>query len=145
MGQGMFRLRETVSALYEFVGSNLESPKTPFYLYVTPPKQELKDKSLTMMKAGLAPAANVYFGSKNGESQLSKQCLGHLVTEQNLQRDLARLGKDSNTDLDPEKSEKRDERDFSPPAKRPQTDAKGKATGGAGGKMPKWFAAGKKK
>ena len=89
--QGMFRLRETVGALYEFVGSNLESPKTPFYLYVAPPKQELKDKSLTMMKAGLAPAANVYFGSKNGESQLSKQCLGHLVTEQNHQRYLTFL------------------------------------------------------
>jgi len=143
--QGLFRLRETVGAIYDFVASNLDNPKTPFYLYVAPPRQDLKDKNLTMMKAGLAPAANVYIGSKNGETQLSSKCLSNLVAEGNLQSDLARLGRDSKTDCVAAKSEEMEEKDFSPPAKRPQTDAKGKATGGAGGKMPKWFAAGKKK
>ena len=75
-----------MGALYEFVASNLESPKAPFYLYVTPPKQELKDKSLTMMKAGLAPAANVYLGSKSAEHQLSAKCLSHVVADENLRR-----------------------------------------------------------
>jgi hypothetical protein len=83
----MFRLKEKVGALYDFVASNLESPKESFYLYVTPPREDLKDKDLTMMKAGLAPAANVYFGSKfNKESHLSRDCIEATVSANEVLR-----------------------------------------------------------
>ena len=92
----MFRLRETVGALYDFVSSNLAERKTAFSLYVTPPRQDLKEKQLTLMAAGLVPAAKVYFGAKNVASTtttttttskyLSEECMKFLVNHPDVQR-----------------------------------------------------------
>jgi len=146
--QGMFRLRETVGALYDFVSSNLAQRTSAFSLYVTPPRQDLKEKQLTLMAAGLVPAAKVYFGAKNAsttamtEKYLSDECMKHLVRQPDVQRDLTRTGSSSQTDAGagPSKTEPK-----TAPAKRQTNDAAKSAEGAAGGKMPKWFAAGKKK
>ncbi|XP_056405764.1 tether containing UBX domain for GLUT4 [Hyla sarda] len=61
--QGFFRLSETIGAVREFVSSHLEEPEIPFYLFITPPRTELKDDSLTLFQAQLFPAAVVHFGS----------------------------------------------------------------------------------
>ena len=87
----MFRLRETVGALYDFVSSNLAERQTAFSLYVTPPRQDLKEKQLTLMTAGLVPAAKVYFGAKNASSTvttkyLSEECMKLLVNHPDVQR-----------------------------------------------------------
>ena len=90
----MFRLRETVGALYDFVSSNLAERQTAFSLYVTPPRQDLKEKQLTLMTAGLVPAAKVYFGAKNVASTtttttskyLSEECMRFLVNHPDVQR-----------------------------------------------------------
>ena len=88
----MFRLRETVGALYDFVSSNLAQRTSAFSLYVTPPRQDLKEKQLTLMAAGLVPAAKVYFGAKNAsatamtEKYLSNECMKHLVRQPDVQR-----------------------------------------------------------
>jgi len=146
--QGLFRLRETVGAVYDFVSSNLASPGA-FSLYVTPPRQDLKDKSATLMEAGLAPAAKVYFGPKGDfpADFLSKDCLKNLVEQPDLQCDVARLGRPSLTSLTnaDRASSPTNEGKSTASAKRPTNEAGGKAAGASGGKMPKWFAAGKKK
>jgi len=138
--QGMFRLKETVKSIYNYVSKNLESRDMDFYLYITPPRQDLKDKSLTLIQAGLAPAANIYFGSQlNSTPILSKECLSNLTNPDAINRSVDQFGvstvesKTDNSDSLP------------PPAKRPTTDNKGKTAGGSGGKVPKWFNAGKKK
>lgn len=61
--QGFFRASETVGAVREFVLNHLEEPEIPFYLFITPPRAELKDDSLTLFQAKLFPAAVVHFGS----------------------------------------------------------------------------------
>ena len=75
-----------MGAVYDFVSSNLASPGT-FSLYVTPPRQDLKDKRATLMAAGLAPAAKVYFGPKGDfpADFLSPDCLKNLVEQPDLQ------------------------------------------------------------
>ncbi|KAM3921666.1 tether containing UBX domain for GLUT4 [Leptodactylus fuscus] len=61
--QGFFRVSETVGAVREFVAKHLEESEIPFYLFITPPRTELKDDSLTLFQAQLFPAAVVHFGS----------------------------------------------------------------------------------
>ena len=58
-------------------------------------------------------------------------------------RDVSRTGLHSQNDQNKEKTPS--EGKTAPPAKRQTNDAAKSADGAAGGKMPKWFAAGKKK
>ncbi|OWF56530.1 Tether containing UBX domain for GLUT4 [Mizuhopecten yessoensis] len=62
--QGLFRPKETVFQMYKFIKSLLEDPKTPFYLYTSPPKCVLKDQTKTLIMANLVPATLIYFGSE---------------------------------------------------------------------------------
>uniref|UniRef100_A0A8C5QBN4 ASPSCR1 tether for SLC2A4, UBX domain containing n=1 Tax=Leptobrachium leishanense TaxID=445787 RepID=A0A8C5QBN4_9ANUR len=62
--QGFFHVTETVGQVKEFVLHHLEDSPLPFYLFVTPPRTELKDDSQTLFQAGLYPAAVVHFGSQ---------------------------------------------------------------------------------
>ncbi|XP_053309721.1 tether containing UBX domain for GLUT4 [Spea bombifrons] len=62
--QGFFRPAETVGSVKEFVRSHLDDPQLPFYLFITPPRTELKDDSQTLFQADLFPAAVVHFGSQ---------------------------------------------------------------------------------
>ncbi|XP_063817297.1 tether containing UBX domain for GLUT4 [Pseudophryne corroboree] len=61
--QGFFRATESVGAVKEFVCSHLEEPDIPFYLFITPPRTELKEDSQSLFQAQLFPAAVVHFGS----------------------------------------------------------------------------------
>ncbi|KAI8997187.1 hypothetical protein BDB01DRAFT_770169 [Pilobolus umbonatus] len=58
--QAVFRSTEKVSALYEFVKTMLETPDRKFLLCL-PPRTKLSDTTLSLFKAGLAPASNVLF------------------------------------------------------------------------------------
>ncbi|CAH2291809.1 tether containing UBX domain for GLUT4 isoform X1 [Pelobates cultripes] len=62
--QGFFHITETVGQVKEFVRSHLEETQLPFYLFITPPRTELKEESQTLFQADLFPAAVVHFGSQ---------------------------------------------------------------------------------
>ena len=76
--QGFFRPLETISALREFVRSNLQDPKVGFYLYTTPPRCVLKDDKQSLFDAKLFPAAVVHFGS---EISCKQYLLSELIKE----------------------------------------------------------------
>ncbi|XP_072259493.1 tether containing UBX domain for GLUT4 [Pyxicephalus adspersus] len=76
--QGFFRVTETLGTVKEFVQSHLEEPDIPFYLFITPPRTELRDDSETLFQARLFPAAVVHFGSLEHRDQYLRH---HLLTE----------------------------------------------------------------
>ena len=59
--QGTFGAKEKVGDVYEYVKANLATPERDFYLFETPPKKILKDKSVALHKAHLIPSSIVYF------------------------------------------------------------------------------------
>ncbi|KAG9473592.1 hypothetical protein GDO78_004079 [Eleutherodactylus coqui] len=73
--QGFFRVTETIGAMREFVSKHLEEPEIPFYLFITPPRTELKDDTLTLFQAQLFPAAVVHFGSSEQREHYLQQNL----------------------------------------------------------------------
>lgn len=76
--QGFFRVTETIGAVREFVQSHLQEPEIPFYLFITPPRTELKDDSVTLFQAHLFPATVVHFGSLEQRDHYLQH---HLLTE----------------------------------------------------------------
>ncbi|KAK9806749.1 hypothetical protein WJX72_001368 [[Myrmecia] bisecta] len=64
--QASFQPLDTVAALQQLVERCLLPTKAKWYLYTTPPKQPLKEATVTLYSAGLVPAANVYFGCDSG-------------------------------------------------------------------------------
>lgn len=60
--QAEFKPLEPLSALQKLVQLCVQPEVPKWYMYVTPPKQVLKDLSLSFYKAGLLPAANVLIG-----------------------------------------------------------------------------------
>ena len=67
--QGLFRPKETIAALYDFVklalsheNSELEAD---FYLYSTPPKNILTDMKKSLFDSQLCPAVLIYFKNKS--------------------------------------------------------------------------------
>ncbi|XP_014774030.1 tether containing UBX domain for GLUT4 isoform X2 [Octopus bimaculoides] len=78
--QGTFHPREDVAALHQFVRDNLEDSKTVFHLYISPPKQILKDTSENLISAKLVPASNVFFGSTHNKAPFLKADLSAHVT-----------------------------------------------------------------
>ncbi|XP_069808230.1 tether containing UBX domain for GLUT4 isoform X2 [Dendropsophus ebraccatus] len=73
--QGFFRISETIGAVREFVSNHLEEPEIPFYLFITPPRTELKDDSLSLFQAQLFPAAVIHFGSPKQKEHFLRQNL----------------------------------------------------------------------
>ncbi|XP_065826242.1 tether containing UBX domain for GLUT4-like isoform X2 [Oscarella lobularis] len=81
--QAFFSPFETVGALYEFVRQSLSDANQKFELYTAPPKRVLKDKSISIGKAGLVPASIVYFGVRDeseGGSYLSESLIKDVKT-----------------------------------------------------------------
>ncbi|KAM4664297.1 tether containing UBX domain for GLUT4 [Discoglossus pictus] len=79
--QGFFHPTETVGAVKEFVRSHLEDSELPFYLFITPPRTELRENSQTLFQADLFPAAVVYFGSQTHRDHfLRRQLLEESVS-----------------------------------------------------------------
>lgn len=60
--QAEFKALETLAAVHSLIQQCLDPGVPKWYMYVTPPKQILKDRSLTLYRAGLIPAANVLIG-----------------------------------------------------------------------------------
>lgn len=60
--QAEFKPLEPLSVLQKLVQQCIQPELLKWYMYVTPPKQVLKDLTLTVYKAGLLPAANVLIG-----------------------------------------------------------------------------------
>lgn len=69
--QGIFRPKESINALYEFVKTSLRhetntEEDSDFYLYTSPPKQVIKhDLKKSLFEYQLYPAAQVYFTNKS--------------------------------------------------------------------------------
>ncbi|CAN6448976.1 unnamed protein product [Victoria cruziana] len=59
--EAKFHPTETVENLMEFVKKIIAQPDIPFYIYVTPPKQQLRDMSKDFFSVGFVPGAIVYF------------------------------------------------------------------------------------
>ena len=60
--QAEFKALETLAAVHSLVQQCLDPGVPRWYMYVTPPKHILTDRSLTLYRAGLIPAANVLIG-----------------------------------------------------------------------------------
>ncbi|XP_044151837.1 tether containing UBX domain for GLUT4 [Bufo gargarizans] len=73
--QGFFRISETIGAVREFVSNHLEEAGTPFYLFITPPRTELSDDTLTLFQAQLFPAAVIHFGSTEQREHFLRHAL----------------------------------------------------------------------
>ncbi len=57
-----FRTIETVQKVYDFLDKKiLREGTAPYYLFTTPPVKRLTDKTVTLWKAGYAPAVVIYF------------------------------------------------------------------------------------
>lgn len=65
--QGLFKSSETIVELTEFVRLHLICPQlhqAEFYLYTSPPRQMLSDRTKTLLDYDLAPAAMIYLGHR---------------------------------------------------------------------------------
>ncbi|XP_053561615.1 tether containing UBX domain for GLUT4 [Bombina bombina] len=79
--QGFFSPTETVGAVKEFVRSHLEDSKLQFYLFITPPRTELKEDNNTLFQADLFPAALIHFGTQTPRDHfLRRQLLATSVS-----------------------------------------------------------------
>lgn len=138
--QGLFRPKETVFALHKFVRGHLEDKSLKFYLYTAPPKQVLKDQTLTLIQAKLAPASVVYFGSETTKDHYLSEAVMKEIGPKSKAEDIVEncLSKDdtstsTGTDSNPGPSK--------PKPSKPASNASGdpKKPG-----VPKWFTVGKK-
>ncbi|XP_078480981.1 tether containing UBX domain for GLUT4 isoform X2 [Ciona intestinalis] len=68
--QAMFNPLETMKELYAVVEEHVSQS---FYLYTSPPKEILKDKTVTLFEAGFAPAARVYISCDASSTQLLQE------------------------------------------------------------------------
>ncbi|KAK6155258.1 hypothetical protein DH2020_009506 [Rehmannia glutinosa] len=56
-----FHPSETIQSLVDILNKVVAHPELPFYIYTTPPKQQIKDMSQDFYSAGFVPGAIVYF------------------------------------------------------------------------------------
>ncbi|KAH9494855.1 hypothetical protein Btru_015834 [Bulinus truncatus] len=137
--QGVFRPKEQVSALYSFVKEHLQNIELPFYLYTTPPKVILKDKSSTLSANRLAPAVIVYFGSDINKDHYLSDSKKHMLT--------SRLEAESlvNKILQPSIIESQIKKtNESSQSFRAQTASTSQGSLPSGSQVPKWLKLGKK-
>lgn len=78
--QGLFRPKEKISALYDFVKGSLSQDSSlnsaddlDFHLYITPPKQVLTDLKKSLFDEHLYPASIVYFKNKSERTPAFKE------------------------------------------------------------------------
>ncbi|KAK1290497.1 hypothetical protein QJS10_CPB18g00507 [Acorus calamus] len=63
--EAKFQPSETIQCLVDLLQKVLARPDLPFYLYTTPPKEQIKDMLKDFYSAGFAPGAIVYFSYGN--------------------------------------------------------------------------------
>ncbi|EOA25150.1 hypothetical protein CARUB_v10018460mg [Capsella rubella] len=61
--EAIFHPSEKIQCLIDLVRRVVAQPDTPFYLYNTPPKKQIKDFSQDFYSAGFVPGAIVYFAN----------------------------------------------------------------------------------
>eukprot|EP00884_Botryococcus_braunii_P018342 jgi/Botrbrau1/5191/Bobra.0172s0060.2 len=76
--QAEFKATETLEAVRNFVASCVRKDVQNWYLYTAPPKQVIKDWSVTLFRAGLVPAALVFCGPTEGSPCFLKSSLMEL-------------------------------------------------------------------
>ncbi|XP_022315827.2 tether containing UBX domain for GLUT4-like [Crassostrea virginica] len=138
--QGLFRPKETVHALHKFVKDYLEDKSLGFYLYTAPPKQLLKDQSLNLIQAKLAPASVIYFGSETPkEHYLSEAVMKEIGTKQRAEEIVENC-------LPREDAPPSAGRDSKPGPSKPRTSKPDSSQSSEPKKpgVPKWFNVGKK-
>ncbi|KAK6170397.1 hypothetical protein SNE40_018802 [Patella caerulea] len=137
--QALFRPKETVYAVQKYVKENLEDKNMPFYLYTTPPKTILKDKSQTLLLANLVPATLIYFGTEAEHDNYLTPAIISCISPRIKAEELAAKWLQSDNMSSSSTTEWR---------ARPSTSSTGGAstssTGSEEKKMPKWLKLGKK-
>ena len=138
--QATFRPQEPVYSLYKCVKSYLQEKTTPFYLFTSPPKNILKEKSQTLMEAKLVPMTVVYVGSDiKCDHFLSDSIQADMSCQSEANKKIvATMHRPVKRSANNEETEKRSSASRPTQTNRPR-DA---ATDGA--KVPKWFKIGKK-
>ncbi|XP_041363543.1 tether containing UBX domain for GLUT4-like [Gigantopelta aegis] len=132
--QGLFNPRERVHAIYKFVKEYLEEKSSTFYLYTSPPKCVLNEKS-TLVEARLVPATLMYFGSEiQKDHHLSKLTLSE-ISSRSCAEDVAFSSLPCNNEAG--------EPDSSRPQKHTETEQH-TSKSQTSGKLPKWLKLGKK-
>ncbi|XP_062591287.1 tether containing UBX domain for GLUT4-like [Saccostrea cucullata] len=143
--QGLFRPKETVHALHKFVKEYLEDKSQGFYLYTAPPKQVLKDQTLNLIQAKLAPASVVYFGSEATKDhylseavmkEISPKTKAEEIVEKSLPKDETPSSSRKDQVPGPSKSGP-----SKPKPSKPDSDSSSDSKKPG---VPKWFTAGKK-
>ncbi|KFK33650.1 hypothetical protein AALP_AA5G041700 [Arabis alpina] len=61
--EATFHPSEKIQSLIDLLKKVVAQPDTPFYLYTTPPKKQIKDFSQDFYAAGFIPGAIVYFAN----------------------------------------------------------------------------------
>ncbi|PKA61360.1 hypothetical protein AXF42_Ash020336 [Apostasia shenzhenica] len=59
--EAKFKPSETIKCLVDLLMKVISRPDLPFYLYTTPPKEQIKDLSKDFFSVGFVPGAIVYF------------------------------------------------------------------------------------
>ncbi|KAK3091799.1 hypothetical protein FSP39_022712 [Pinctada imbricata] len=143
--QGLFRPKETVFAVQKFVKGHLEDKNLDFYLYTAPPKTVLKDRTLSLIEAKLAPASVVYFGSTTEKDHyLAENILGTLESrskaDEIVEKSLSKSGTDDSSKVDYEKP---GPSSIQKPKPKPKQENSSSSGSGKQPGAPKWFVMGK--
>ncbi|XP_067673593.1 tether containing UBX domain for GLUT4-like [Haliotis asinina] len=139
--QGMFRPRETVFAVQKFVKEHLQDKTTPFYLYTTPPKCVLKDRSSTLIEAHLVPATRVYFGCDVAKDHyLSEGVRAEISTREQAEE----VAFKSLPRCEPSSSETAGPKSAAVASRTESSSTRSSSTAKSGEKAPKWLKLGKK-
>ncbi|XP_046572870.1 tether containing UBX domain for GLUT4-like [Haliotis rubra] len=140
--QGMFRPRETVFAVQKFVKEHLQDKTTPFYLYTTPPKSVLKDRSSTLIEAHLVPATRIYFGCDVAKDHYLS---GGVRAEISTREQAEQLAFKSLPSCEPGSSETVGPKSAAATTSRTESSSTRSSSGAKSGeKAPKWLKLGKK-
>jgi len=137
--QGIFRTTEPVFNLYKFIRENISDKTLPFELYTSPPKAVLKDNTLSLAEADLAPMSVVYFGSSvKLDHYLSDAVLCTIDSQRSANLVLVKLNQHAQSDTASSPS-------TTGASSRPISAASSGGSGKSGaGNVPKWFKVGHK-
>lgn len=76
--EAKFKSSEEIQKLVDLLRKVIARPDLPFYLYTTPPKEQIKDFSKDFYSAGFVPGAIVYFSyNLPKESELAAAASAH--------------------------------------------------------------------
>jgi len=86
--QGLFRPKENISALYNFVRENLSQENSvedmDFYLFQTPPKVILSNMKKNLFESNLCPATLVHFKNTSDKDPILRKELTENIAQHDV-------------------------------------------------------------